>query len=93
MIIFYTTAVERVGMPRYELVGRMVLKAKDLKEAFEKLAEHFKTLAGGHPSDLPEVGTDLQIRREDTDSGEEVGLISTIPPPPRVPKFGGKDGE
>jgi len=82
-------------MPRYEMVGRMVLKAKDLKEAFEKLAEHFKALVSGHPSDLPEVGTDLQVRREDR-SGEEgeenVGLISTIPPPPRVPKFG-KDGE
>lgn len=70
-------------MPKYELKGRLVFTAKDLNDAFRKLADHFDRLSKGEPAHLPEAGTEIKVKEEGVDSPKP--LISTIPPPPRVP--------
>ena len=78
-------------MDRYELVGRIVFKANDLLDAFKKLSEHFEKLSEGQDSDLPVGGTDVKLKKEFARDPEGQDLISTIPPPPRVPKELGED--
>lgn len=72
-------------MDRYELVGRIVFKAKDIMDAFRKLSEHFRQLSEGQDSNLPVGGTDVKLKKEFAREPEGQDLISTIPPPPRVP--------
>lgn len=61
---------------KFELQGRLVFEATDIADAFQKLAEHFTTLARGQDSDIPLVGTDLRVRR----------LGVSVPSPSIAPK-------
>ena len=85
MIIFYTELVGEAYMDRYELAGRIVFKAKDILDAFKKLSDHFGKLSKGQRSDLPVGGTDVRLKKKPEEPSRQA-LISTIPPPPRIPK-------
>lgn len=69
---------------KYELTGRLVVEAASIDEAFKKVAEHFCKLAKGQESHIPEVGTDIKLKK--------LGTKTPVPPkPPKtpIPKKGG----
>ena len=62
---------------RFELSGKLVVEADNIRDAFRVIAEHFTLLANGEESTIPKIGTDIKLKR----SGSKTPIL-----PPPLPK-------